>query len=579
MHRPLSLAVLTVLAVPFALAAACAEDSTEPVRTSVIASFTMPRGVLDNAETLQLRVFDGKASCATGKGEVTFPEGEDAARELVNTTLGTENCPENTKFCGSITIRKSTAPRVFEAKALGGTRVLALGCTVATANADTLPISIKMVKFSPAVVCGDGKLQPGEQCEPSIPPVCDDKCQSNEMLVSVGAAANNTSTGKSGDKTDAFFLWPAEAGDSGRLFAFFSDRAVPANGGTVDVGLRVLSDTLAPVSGPATLTNGSIFLPTGGAYPPQASPLEQKLPQAAFVSGRYWVAYHGETATSPDIHLRVMNKNLEVDPSTKTPLTVNGGTDGEPGVQTAPAVSANGDRIYVAWQDDASGTIAGRTVSSTLALGTQNQLSTGSGSTRPQIAATEKGWVVIWKSSAGIKLRAVDSSGTPSGGEIVVTQASGADGARVASLPDGRFAVVWSRNGDIFLQRYDDRGVAVGGDADKAINDVVTQGEQAQPTIAGTPAAGGSYVIAWRDARSGHIRARLAGGDTGFLPNSIDGEMTEFQASREDGHDRANPVAAVGGSGPFIAIGWEDKAAKAPGPGIVVRRFPLPPSE
>jgi hypothetical protein len=133
---------------------------------------------------------------------------------------------------------------------------------------------------------------------------------------------------------------------------------------------------------------------------------------------------------------------------------------------------------------------------------------------------------------------------------------------------------VWSKGGDVFVQRYDDRGIAIAGDQAQPVNDVVTDGDQTQPTIAATPAAGGSYVVAWHDASTGHIRARFLGGSTGFLFNNVNGQSTEFQASRVDDRERATPVAAVGGSGPFVAIGWEDRSAT--NAGIVVRRFPLP---
>ena len=66
----------------------------------------------------------------------------------------------------------------------------------------------------------------------------------------------------------------------------------------------------------------------------------------------------------------------------------------------------------------------------------------------------------------------------------------------------------------------------------------------------------------------------MLGGSAGFLFNSVNGQSTEFQASRSSGRERANPVVTAGGSGPFVAIGWEDKTA--PGAGIVARRFPLP---
>jgi hypothetical protein len=275
-----------------------------------------------------------------------------------------------------------------------------------------------------------------------------------------------------------------------------------------------------------------------------------------------------------DIHLRAINSVFQSDQGA-APLYVNGGASGEAAIQTAPTIAASEDRLLIAWQDQAAGTIVGRTLTPPTTLGNQNQISTGNGNTRPQLASTGKGWVAVWKSDTGIKLRAVDANGTPSGGEQPVNEGGGgADGARVASLPDGRFAIVWSKGGDVFVQRYDARGVAIPGDQSEPINDVVREGEQTQPAIASTPAGGGSYIVAWHDGSTGHVRARFLGGSSGFLFNNVNGQLTEFQASRVDGRDRAAPVIAVGGSGPFVAIGWEDKSSS--NAGIVARRFPLP---
>src|SRR5204863_5814975 len=132
--------------------------------------------------------------------------------------------------------------------------------------------------------------------------------------------------------------------------------------------------------------------------------------------------------------------------------------------------------------------------------------------------------VTVWKSGTGIKLRTVNASGTPEGTEQVVNDSgAGADGARVASLADGRFAVVWTAGSDVFFQRYDAKGVKVNGDQSTPVNDVVSDGAQSAPAIASTPAAGGSFAIAWHDASSGHVRARYVGGSSGFLFNNVNG--------------------------------------------------------
>jgi hypothetical protein len=568
-----SLAALLGALTPLVAPTGCG-TAQDPVRTSVVASFSAPRGLLDKAKQLELRVLEGDVSCDGASGTLTLPNGESAAREVAKSNLGQDGCPPNVKFCGNISIEKSAKPRVFEAKARDGSTVLAAGCATATVEQDAVPVAIKMFRYLEPAVCGDGTLQPTEQCEPAAEPLCDESCLSKEVLLSVGSSGNKTQTGKAGDKTDPFFLWPQGSGDSGRFLALYTDRAVPSGGGTFEVGLRVMSDELTPATSPPALANGSIFLPNGGAFPPEPQPLQQSLPQAALLGGKYYVVFQDDSGPSLDIHLRVINNLFQAEGGS-APININGDTQGEPGIQTAPAIAASSDRLLVAWQDQAAGTIVGRTLNAALTRGNQNQISTGNGNAKPQLAATSKGWVAVWTSDTGIKLRAVDANGTPSGSEQTVNEGGGgAGGARVASLPDGRFAIVWSKGGDVFVQRYDERAIAIAGDQAQPVNDVVTEGEQAQPTIAATPAAGGSYVVAWHDASTGHIRARFLGGSSGFLFNNVNGQSSEFQASRVDDRDRAAPVAAAGGSGPFVAIGWEDRSST--NAGIVVRRFPLP---
>jgi len=566
-----SLVPLILALVPLAAEVGCGK-AEEPVRTEIIASFSAPRGVLDRARQLELRVLEGQVTCDTATGTIT----DDGAREIAKSNLDDDNCPSNVKFCGTVSIEKSPSPRVFEAKARGGADVVAVGCATVTVDQDAVPVSIKMYRFLAPAVCGDGVVQPTEQCEPGGTDLCDESCQSNEVRLSVGVAGNKTSTGKAGDKTDAFFLWPQGTGNGGRFLALYTDRAI--SGGNVDVGLRVMRDDLSPATTPPALANGSILLPNGSAFPPDAAPGRQSLPQAAFFGGKYWVVFQDDNspgASGLDIHARSINNVFSSDQPAGAPLFINGDEQGEPQIQTAPAIAPSTERLLVAWEDQGAGRIVARTLTPPSTLGNQNDLSTGNGNSRPQIASRGKDWVVVWNSGAGIKRRTVGADGTPSGSEEAVnTSGAGANGARVASLPDGRFAVAWSKDGNIFVQRFDARAIPIADDQVEPINDVTTEGEQTQPTIAATPAAGGSYVVAWHDASSGHIRARFLGGSAGFLFNNVNGQSTEFQASRVEGHDRAAPVVAVGGSGPYVAIGWEDKSPD--GAGIVVRRFPLP---
>lgn len=551
-------------------------ETEQPVRTSVVASFSAPRALLEKAKLLELRVLDGQVTCDETTGVATAPER--TTREILKKSLGSSGCAANAKFCGDMSVEKSSSPRVFEAKAKDGAGgVLAVGCTTATIEQDAVSITIKMLRFLAPSVCGDGTLQPTEQCEPGGTALCDTDCRSKEILLSVGSSGSKTSTGKAGDKTDPYFLWPQGSGDGGRFLALFTDK-VSAGSGNAEIGLRVMSPDLSPVASPPALAGASILLPNGSSFPPDPEPGRQAAPQAAFLGGKYYVVFQDDNSPGSsglDIHLRSMNGVFQSGEGPAAPIFVNGGTQGEPQIQQAPSMAAGADRLFIAWEDAAQGKIVGRTFTPPATLGDQNDLSSGDGNTRPQVAPTSTGWITVWKSGSGIKLRAIKTDGTPSGGEQVVNASgAGADGGKVATLPDGRFAVVWSAGGDVFVQRFDSKGQPVPGDQAQPVNDVITEGAQTQPTIASTPAAGGSYVVAWHDASTGHVRARFLGGSSDFLFNNVNGLSSEFQASREDGRTRAQPSVVVGGAGPFVAIGWEDSSAT--GAGIVARRFPLP---
>ncbi|HSO40179.1 MAG TPA: hypothetical protein VLT33_46955 [Labilithrix sp.] len=582
--------VLPLLVGVAALAPACGNAAEAP-HVAVSTSLVLPKGVLDRVTKLRLTVLEGNVACDPTIGQTTLPGGTDAARQIAQRDLGTTNCTGGAKWCGDLDIEKSETPRVFSAEAKGdGDTTIAIGCATATVNQDALPVPIKMFRFIAPAVCGDKVIQPTEQCEPGGSATCDSACTTKELLLSVGSSQTGTSTGAAGDKSDPFLLWPQQSGKSGRFFAFYTDRAVSGSN-NFEVALRALTDDLSPIGAaefPA-LAAGSIFLPNDKAvFPPEPAPRKQQMPQAASLNGKMYVVFEDDTgtgATGIDIHLRSMNEALEADQGS-APLGINGGPagtggtsgSGEAAVQQAPAIAGGPmGRLFVAWEDlnASSGAIAGRTLTPPSTLGAPQAISSGNGNKGVSVAGTPTGWIVVWQSGTGIKLRVLNQDGVPQGSEQTVNDSgSVVQRPRVASLADGRFAVTWSASGDIFVQRYDAKGAKIAGDQATAINDVVKAGEQSTPSIAGTAAAGGSYVAVWLDAASSNVQGRMLGGSAGFLFNNVNGQSTEFQASRSTGRERANPVVVAGGSGPFVAIAWEDKTS--PGAGIIARRFPLP---
>lgn len=578
-----SIGLVTLVGLVVLLPAPACSGTSEPTNVSIAASFVVPKGVLDKAEKLVVTVLEGTVTCDPAVGQTALPAGNAAAREVARKDLGKTGCATGVKFCGDITIEKSDALRVFSvtAKATDESTV-AIGCASAKIEQDVLPLEITMFRYLAPPDCSDAVIQPTEQCVPkgSSDVTCDATCQSNELFLSVGSTLTHTETGGPGDKIDPFFLWPEGTGVPGRFFAFFTDRKVTGSN-NVEVGLRGMRDDLSPITAsenPA-LAAGEIYLPNETTFPSTAAARQQSAPAAAFVNNKFYVAFQDDTgtgATGQDIHLRSMDTSLVAEQGAN-PLGINGPSGaGEAGIQGVPAIaSIPSGRLLVAWEDSGAGKIAARTLTPPGTLGNQIDVSTGNGNKGVSIAARADGWAIAWQNATGVKLRLVNDSNVPLGDvQSVTSKGTITERPRIAAIGDGRFAVVWAADGEIFVQRYDAKGAPIAGDAATPINDVVKDGVQTTPSIAATTAVSGSYVVAWLDAASGHVRARMLGGSGGFLFNHVNGQSTEFQASRVEGHTRATPVVVAGGSAPFVAIGWEDKSA--PTAGIIARRFPLP---
>ena len=579
---------------------ACSQGSSD-ARVSLEPALVFPRGVLDGIQKLTVVVYDvaGGIDCddaaagGTGKASGTTA----TTPKVSQTDLKQAGCTPPARFCGDLPISRSQTPRVFVATAFGGNGVeAASGCTKVVVDQERLPLTIKMVRSFPPAVCGNGATEPTEQCDPagaSNDPVCDPSCHTKEEWLSHGSGfAGETSDGSANDKVAPSFAWPSQSGGAGRFLAAFGDKSPKPQ---TQITLRVLGDVLAP---DATLGPGvsslSFFAPYAGAsFPPQREGNDQLSPAAASVGNKYYVVFQDDSTGTLDIHLRTMDvANPSVgDQPQNQPLCINGPNPGacanEPGVQSQPAIAAGPNGVvFIAWQDGATtgpGAIKGRTYNlANNVVGTTIELSAGSSNQHVQLAGTPSGWAAVWQSGSDVKMRALGVDGSPAGSEKTVndgTHHGVQDHPSIASIDGGRVAVAWTDRGapggsDVFVQRFGSDGVAVAGDQAARVNDVVVDGEQTTPTIAGSTAAGGMFTVVWLDESSNHVRARLLGGSGGYLFNNVDGQAHEFQASIIDGHARGNPTVTIGGSGPFIAIGWEDRDASKPG--IFVRRFPTP---
>jgi hypothetical protein len=450
----------------------------------------------------------------------------------------------------------------------------------------------------PPSKCGDGVLQPTEQCDPPGAPgdlVCTASCQTlEELLSAVDTTTGAPGPGKAavGARSNPALLWPSGPSPAGRFVALWDDSSL-SSGSTRHIGLRVLGDDLdaLPAGSAPALAAGSIWLTSSQtAFPSGPDSGNQVDPAAAYGADakRTFVAFADDSGGTFDVYLRTLDANYAAEQP--APIGINGTSPdggGEAGVQTRPAIALGANDVaFIAWESSPQvgpGQIVARTYDvATHAYGAQVVLSTGTSNQSVSVAALPSGWVATWRSGSDIAMRVVNASGQPTGPASIVSAGHTGvqDHPAVGAIGggDGRFAIAWADHGqngaDIVVQRYDATGAPIAGDSTTPINDLVADGDQVTPAIAGS-STGAFYAIAWIDTPSGHVRARLLDGTSGFDFNNVTGQNDEFPATTVDGHTRANPVVAVGGAGPFIAVGWEDQTAG--NPGIYGRRFPLPP--
>jgi hypothetical protein len=587
-----------------AVAPACTSGRNGPlVNVSLAPTLLFPQDVLQNAKSVGLVVYDQKngVTCNATSG---LPSGASGSTPKVSsTTLGPCPATSTAKFCGTLTITESADTLVFAATALDASgAAIAYGCASSVVNAASLDLRITMMRSAPVATCGNKIIEPTEQCDPPPPPgtadaVCDSECHSVEEILSTGTT---TPLGP------AFALWPATApaGQSAELVTFFTDGDANGGGGA-DIALRVMSDALEPVSTPPALAN-ALLAPNDATstLPPLPAPGNQSQPSAAEILGTYFYAFTDDSFGAPAIHMRSFDGTFTGQQAQSAPIVIDGadapitvadaGADGGSeggtvtgpdagGVQsTSPSIAANGTgSLFIAWQDvsgPSAGQILGRTYTPTGgALGLVTAVSAASTTNENvRVAGTATGWIVVWDDSAQIKMRVFSGNGSAAGPEIVVSgsnHTSTQDHPDIAVLADGRSAVVWADHGtsqgaDVFVQRYDANYVPFAGDQAAPINDLVGAGDQITPAIAGTTAAGGSFITVWLDLASGDVRGRVLDGTKGFALNPVDGTTSEFKASLASGVTRENPFVAVGGAGPWAAIGWDVEGA------VTVRRFP-----
>ncbi|MBK6690926.1 MAG: hypothetical protein IPG50_01750 [Myxococcales bacterium] len=547
----------------------------------VLPTVVFPRGILDQVTRLSLSVADS-ASGVTCDPDLGLTTG-DLSQPVLAQDLASEGCASGVRFCGELQVRRAQNPYVFAARAEDGAgKLLAAGCSSATIDDARVDLTIQMRRFLEPAICGNGKLEPTELCDPPGKPdtsVCDASCKTLDVLLSGGKGTpGTTADGKAGDKERPIAVWPAAADKAGKFLALFTDKT-PA---TREITMRVRGDAFGRYgSQGADVADFSFFMPhtPGAAFPPAEQPANQSAPAAVAVGERTWIAFEDDTDGNIDIRLRSIDSTLTAEQPTAA-LRVNGvGTSGESGDQSLPAIAVNSQGIlFVAWQDDRDGSIQGRTYNpSDGTRGATRLLSTsGTANKLVRVVGRGTGFVATWESGTDAKFAQLSPDGTPTAEQKLngAARTGPVSHPDIAALPDGRFAIVFSDRGDIFVQRFGADAKAVSGDQDARVNAVAVDGDQYAPAVAALPASAG-FALAWIDGASGDVRAAYLGPSTGFLFNPVDAQGAEFVASATPGRRRANPAIAVGGVPPssFVAVVWEDTTADAKA-GIYGRRLP-----
>lgn len=581
--RCLFLGLLTTLPIA-ALVASCETGGV----TAIGLVMKAPQGLLQEATTVKLSIFDASLAQCGSDGHVDIPAGDG----IQSFDLDNQGCAAGAAWCKDIELDQDGTTKMFAVVASNAAGVIAEGCTTAAINQDPLEVTIKVQRFVPPKCCNDGVLQAGEQCDFGVPAptdcagnpggeclggfaddICECDCVAKEIPVDRTATAIPAAPGQRTQLAMAFC--PGNEKIPNALRAVF--RNADAESNDTDVSLRVLLRDLYPVpvvvSEPLSQALRLPLLCTAVKGP--GAVRDQITPAIAPVSDNAVAVVYASNQASPSRFDIVLSSQTATGCADALPVTLNttlGATiASDPDVAGGPT-----DAALAVWTRD--NRIFGRiwSTSGTLSPATEKELA--SSGSRARVAGNTNGWVVVYQGTSpgdvdGIFLKLVSLTGEP-GPEVQVNVDPGGvqDQPDVAMLGD-QILVTWRSAGDIYFQRYRGLQDPVAGDQDQPIH-AVRDGEQSNPAVAAAPGASVFFTVVWEDLARGDIGARFVGAESGFGFNSVTGQNDDFLAGQPGAPRlRRFPAVAMGGGG-FVAIGWQDDE---PGhTGIFVRRFPLP---
>ncbi|MEZ4311900.1 MAG: hypothetical protein R3F14_28045 [Polyangiaceae bacterium] len=475
---------------------------------------------------------------------------------------------------------------MFAAVARAQGQPLLQGCAVTAVDQDPLSVTIEMQQIIAPKCCGDGKLQPGEQCDPGGAPscggvagdeVCNGDCTTAEVLLSIKDPVKPLLDNLPGTKSElAMAFCPGNAQIGTALRTLFRSADNKANNGS-DINLRAMSPDGYSIVVPQPLSlQMRLPMPCWDIYD-TAEPGAERTPAIAAVSQNVTLMVYASNiklSSTSDIYMVQHTEDVCAD----VPVNTN------PAVQITKTVSAPGSitpdisrgpegTALIVW--DQKGEIQGRLWKNGAFVPPvdMSALSLGTGAL-PRVAGNGSGFVVVYQGAGDaedIFKRAVSIDGVPGTETRVNGQTGGAQLAPdVAMLDDGVYVVAWESGDEIFFQRYLADGTPVSGDQDAPLNNDKA-GKQTSVKVAAPLSGGGFFAAVW-DNDDGTISARFLGDDGGFLFNSVDGRNGSFQASPPGAVGfRRKPEVAVGN---HVMFGWQDDSQEHPG--VFIRRFPLP---
>ncbi|WP_298938588.1 hypothetical protein, partial [uncultured Ruegeria sp.] len=195
----------------------------------------------------------------------------------------------------------------------------------------------------------------------------------------------------------------------------------------------------------------------------------------------------------------------------------------------------------------------------------------------PSVAAlSDGGWVVTWMSdgqdgSYGVYAQRYDAAGEAFGSEFRVNghTAGYQISQSITALSNGGFVVSWQSDGqdggfDVYLQRYDAAGVALGGEV---LVNTTTANYQGRPSIAAL--SDGGFVVSWESTGYGadwgnvHLQRYDAGG-------VALGDEVQVNATTAGEQDRPS-IAALPDGG--YVVSWVSDGQDGDGRGIYLQRY------